>query len=228
MSVERRRVQDFALRLATPKTPYVIARKHGLNMVMPREYWLDNRYDIEPETTKYLKQTLCSGDLFVDAGASIGYYTLLAASMNCKVHAFEPKVENFRILCANVLRNKLSQVAPHDIALSNLDGSQRFYVAKWGKSSLIPRYRTTETRIIPTRRLDIFNLNPNVVKIDVEGHELEVLQGMRETIERSAPAIICEVSPQNGGDIKALFELLDDWKCRALDHNFLFLKEAAE
>jgi len=147
----------------------------------------------------------------VDIGANIGVYTYRLSRSATRVHAFEPHPRLFRILAASGLRN----VVPHRVALSSKAGRSTFFIprasfgelAGWG--SLVRGRCPSAIEEIPieveTATLDSFQIaNVSFMKIDVEGHEIPVLQGARETIASSRPAILVESDPANRGGVDAL------------------------
>ena len=93
----------------------------------------------------------------------------------------------------------------HHEALSDTNGSKNFYlptvdgVRCYGLASFdAPRNRPYEVIEVPLRRLDDFHFRDvSLIKIDVEGHEFEVIQGARKTIESSRPVMIMEITSRN-------------------------------
>ena len=86
--------------------------------------------------TRWILHTIRAGDVFVDVGANIGYYTVIAAKIvgdQGHVYAFEPDPTSFAILKANVERNGLANVTLEQKALSNEPGSLRLFLAHQNK-----------------------------------------------------------------------------------------------
>lgn len=142
----------------------------------------------ESETSRFFLTTVEPGQCFVDVGANNGYYTLLAASRvgpEGSVMSFEPNPEAFQRLTRNVELNRLKNVRTFQVALS--DGTregQLFCPAEGdGLSSLTP---LPDSRPIAIHELPFDSLpcprRVDVVKIDVEGAELDVLKGMERTV----------------------------------------------
>ncbi len=136
----------------------------------------------------------------LDIGANIGNHTLAFATRATRVHAFEPLPDAFSLLNSNVQNNLLSNVALHAVALSDRDDVATLYQAPLhnvGMSSFDPR-QGEFTAIPVTRRCGDHYLaelgvtRVDFMKIDVEGHEPQVLQGLENTIRHDLPLIALE------------------------------------
>jgi FkbM family methyltransferase len=152
---------------------------------------------------------------FVDVGAHFGLFTVsMARQPWCRrVHAFEPDPRNFAQLMANVFLNELSnKVAAYPLALSDQNGRARLQLGRErhstdfgkfnsGMSSLTASEKPCapeHTVVVETRKLDdLLELDGETIaaKIDVEGHELEVLNGMRRLLERNRCVLLIEAFP---------------------------------
>jgi FkbM family methyltransferase len=151
--------------------------------------------------SRMLQDLLGPGDVFVDVGAHVGWFTLRAARLvgeSGTVHAFEPYPPNAEILRRNISRNHLRNVEIYDVAISDARGTAR--IARLaGSDSGSPTLGTrgsADEFDVPTARLDDalpHETYPALVKIDVEGHERDVLKGARETLRR-ARALLIEVN----------------------------------
>lgn len=144
-------------------------------------------------------------DTFYDIGANTGLYSLFAAQkcVNGEVVAFEPYQPNVSLLKRDIARNDLKNIDVVDIPLSDKEGTIEFDqpVSKdvgFGSASIQSDMSTTATEI-PTRTGDSLVRSgriprPNVVKIDVEGAEPLVIEGLEEML--GAPecrSLYCEV-----------------------------------
>lgn len=143
----------------------------------------------EPQVQQAILDYLPSGGVFYDVGANIGFLTLLGCSRGAEVHAFEPLEENLQQLRRNTDANGY-QAHIHPIALSDSTGT-----ATMAADGPLGRAHLGAGEItVDTRRLDDLGLPaPNVVKIDVEGAESRVLDGMRETLAQHRPVLIIEI-----------------------------------
>ncbi|NMN07526.1 MULTISPECIES: FkbM family methyltransferase [unclassified Novosphingobium] len=141
------------------------------------------------------------GDVVVEAGANIGSHTVPLSRLvgpSGSVHAFEPLGINHRLLCANLVANDCRNVRTYQVALGreagfakfpDVDGDQNvnfgslgFYTAAGLPTQLCP--------LLPIDALALTRLN--FLKIDVEGHEREIVSGALETIRRCRPVVYLE------------------------------------
>jgi FkbM family methyltransferase len=153
---------------------------------------------------------LSAGDLFLDGGAHVGLFTLVAASRvgpTGGVLAFEPAEPTRRLLAGNVALNRFEWVEVRAEALGDEEGAREFVEftgAAWGHSSFAPpsgldagnRTRvavTTLDRV--TAALD--RARVRLVKLDVEGAEGAALRGARELLAAARPDLLIEVEPEH-------------------------------
>lgn len=154
------------------------------------------------------------GSVVVDAGANAGLYTYWFARRARLVYAFEP----IPSMAAYLRRASPRGVCVVECALSDKDGFADLYVPlNWGEASLTQTRQPATVLQVQTKTLDSYRLrNVAFMKIDVEGHELAVLQGARDTIRGSPPAVFVEAEHRHGSDVSAVRELLEDirdgWK----------------
>jgi FkbM family methyltransferase len=166
-------------------------------------YWGYNNYEIG--TVRLWDHLLKTSTTVFDVGANIGVYTLLAAARlqgRGAVHCFEPNAEVFSRLGRNVALNRFTNVHAAQLALSDFDGDAKFFIPKnnaWTNGSLIEGFtEQMEPMTIETTRFDTYCskldlAKVDLIKIDVEGSELNVLRGMGKLLRRWRPDIICEV-----------------------------------
>jgi len=154
------------------------------------------------------RRRLPEGNVTYDIGANVGYFSLLAAEQcpsGGAVHAFEPVPELVADLEAMMDRNNLQhQVTAHTLALSDSNGSVRFYTPTSAETGIIAtvaadRELTEETSVeVPTLTMDTFVFEqghqpPDVIKLDVEGAEACVLQGATRVLQSHGPVVLVEV-----------------------------------
>ena len=161
----------------------------------------------EPETVDFINNNLKEGMTFIDIGANIGQYTLLASKIVGEtgvVVSVEAVPDTFSKLNNNISINYLKNVASHNIALSDSEGFTTFHLGHYGNSgasSLKPTINTGAREIkVRTNTLDnlLYSLNAiDFIKIDVEGAEFMVLSGGKKTLEKFKPMIILEISDDN-------------------------------
>lgn len=158
----------------------------------------------EPRTTALIRASVRPGDTVVDVGANIGYFSIVAAravGAAGRVLAFEPVPAVRHALMENLGLNGVGAVEVRDEALSRQSGEVSFFVGPaqdTGLGSLRALQHGTQIRVQQRRFDDIFDRQSRValVKIDVEGGELGVLQGMEECLRRDRPEIVLEVTDE--------------------------------
>lgn len=130
----------------------------------------------------------------IDAGANLGLYTYWIARRASAVHAFEPNAG----LSAYLRKARIPRVQVYSAALSSRDGSANLWIPQLdGEASLSEHVGGTPVEV-PLIKLDSLCL-PKVgfMKIDVEGHELEVLRGGEQTIRASRPTLFVEIEQRH-------------------------------
>lgn len=153
----------------------------------------------EPDTIEWLSG-FTSEDIFVDIGANVGMYSMLAAKgRGCRVYAFEPEAQNFAVLNRNILVNKLSgRVVAYPIALydrmqvstlfSNAapaGNSHNSFAEKVDMHLQPADYHFEQGAVsLPLDRLIAEGAvsPPTYIKIDVDGLEHKIVAGMTETL----------------------------------------------
>lgn len=157
----------------------------------------------EPDTVEWI-DSFNASDLLLDVGANVGMYTILAAATRgCRVVAFEPESQNYALLCKNIYFNELSdKVTAFCVALSDETGFDRLnlsYFMPGGSchtfkeevnfklESFTPSFRqgcfaTTLDALIADGVMEV----PNHIKIDVDGIEHKVIEGMKQTLKHEA------------------------------------------
>lgn len=142
-----------------------------------------------------------SGDTFLDIGANIGKYSIKLSTRFNNVYAFEPTPETHQMLKHNIEENKITNIHRHEIAAWNTDTTITFHLKNNpGGNSANMTENSIGTLTVKAEKLDnyidLFG-KVDLVKIDVEGAECEVLEGMTHIIKKSNPIIIVEVLEKN-------------------------------
>jgi FkbM family methyltransferase len=181
------RIRQLVLALISEKD-IVIRTNFGAELLIPKGYKGVYEYieGYEPEVTALISRLLKPGMTMVDVGAHLGYYTLLAKFNNVNVFAFEPDPYYFSLLLKNLERNRIIKgVYAYQMAVADKLAMATFFADNSGGRGNL--YAPVGERIItvPTITLDAFFEKlgwPQVdlIKIDVEGAEVAVLNGMRE------------------------------------------------
>lgn len=179
----------------------------------------------EPETTKVFYELAGSARVVLDVGAHVGYFALLAAHANprASVFAFEPMARVRARLEDNIALNR-STVSCEPVALGGAPGSADFFHTRNGipsssslaegfMRSIVEHGELTSSTVevltgddfVQTRGLEGVDL----VKIDTETTEAAVLEGLRQTLRRDRPHIVCEVLDATvAADVEALLRPL--------------------
>lgn len=159
----------------------------------------------ETDETIFLTSVFHEGDVFLDVGANLGWYSLVLGKKVPKAHiyAFEPIPSTMRVFEKNINLNNISNIKTFCLGLFNKEDEMSFLYAEdvSGATSLKLAGQTrgampvTEV-LCKTTTLDIFCRNnaitPDLIKIDVEGAELMVVQGGVETLKHT-PIILIEL-----------------------------------
>jgi FkbM family methyltransferase len=147
------------------------------------------RGSFEGPTTKFLRQSLRQGETFVDVGASNGYFTCLASAIvgpTGRVLSLEPSTLTTRRLMENIRLNGCLNVTVMGVAAGSTRGSAPLFLPRVddGLSSLYSRRGVSSIENVEVRTLDelIGSSSVNLLKVDVEGAELEVFDGASQTI----------------------------------------------
>src|SRR5262245_50879315 len=205
--------------------------------------------DYEIPEREFLKLFLKPGDIFVDIGANIGLFTILAGryvGAEGAVYAFEPCAKTYQRLLANVELNELTNVSCHQTALSDHTGSEDLVVSLDGFDDCNSLARPVFGKQFGSERVgsttwdefaDEHGLTGRVamMKIDVEGWETYVVDGAARTLGREDAPILqvefCDQAAQSAGSSsQQLYRALEalgyqmyiyDVKTRKLIHDAL-------
>lgn len=195
--------------------------------------------EYEPETTEVIIEILKPGMIFVDLGAHIGYFTLLAAkrvSPTGHVYAFEPVPSTCRLLEQNILINGFQSVVTIvPKAVSEKSGRVRFFLPK---NSSVSAQIATDTENGNCIEVETISLDEffeqigwpriDLIKMDIEGAEIQALRGMKELCRRNVGLkLIIEINYPNlikrKIDLRDIIKVLSDYgfmKFRALKKGY--------
>lgn len=203
--------------------------KYGIQMKLCLAEYVDRfiyYWDcFEPNETWAVQQLLRPGDTFVDVGANVGYFTLLASKIvgrNGKVISFEPAPSNASRLRENVRLNQAENVITYEFAVSDRPGTVRIGRQREGGSATFTiriKESTAESWEVSAVQLDrILDSQQNIrlIKIDTEGAELLALKGFVEHLRSgNVPYVFCEIadSPfrELGGSTEELYSLMSSF-----------------
>lgn len=174
---------------------------------------------VDQSQLNLVKSLIPFGGTFVDIGANVGLYTCVIADhvgQSGFVLAFEPMSENLVLLRRNIKLNGFANVEVEAVALSNRIGMVHLYLPSihpGGPSSATRIQNPGDWRVIGRVRSTTLDQSfsgcrLDLIKIDVDGHEVEVLKGAQRVVERFRPVVVCEVQEQNLG---AVIEYAKAW-----------------
>jgi len=182
--------------------------------------------DYEPGTFAFLRAHCGRGDTVIDLGAHLGVFTVVMARLvgpNGHVFSFEPTPQTRRVLEETVRLNGCDTIVEvHGEAVAGATGTAVFYDTGdivSNANSLVHTGRSREGLEVPTIRLDDFVAQSRIsvacLKIDVEGAELELLRGARQTFLTCRPAAALSLHPvpirAAGGSLAEIWELLQEY-----------------
>lgn len=187
-------------------------------------YYYYFRLFLEPEI-KLLSRFVKKNDTVIDVGGNWGSYSYYFSLLKVKLKIFEPNIYCFNIL-NSWAKNKKS-VTVFNKALSNKEGKVYLNIP-FDKNTLhhaSGSISSSENKNFPTKlsiikqkvkkkKLDSYNFkNVNFIKIDVEGHELEVIKGSIKTILKFSPTLLIEIEQRHHKrkNIKFIFKKILDF-----------------
>jgi FkbM family methyltransferase len=183
----------------------------------------------EKEELEFVKSVLNEGDVFIDVGANIGLYTLIASRRvgnTGKVISFEPSPVSFKRLNENIVLNNLENTDSRNIGLSNQIGTLKFHMSNNGYDAWDSFAYTSATDKslknidVPVSTLDseisgIEKEKIKLIKIDVEGWEKFVLNGAKDILTQYAPLLMIEFTEENtfnaGYSVHEIYDIMKDW-----------------
>lgn len=142
----------------------------------------------EPIATGHILSILNEDDVVLEVGANIGYYALIEARICKKIYAVEPHPENLERLTRNIKLNQFDNVIVKQGAFGEKDGTIPLYcsdLSNWHSCKDVPNSKSNFVEV-ECFTIDSFskeNEIPTFIKMDVEGYELEVLRGAKETLK---------------------------------------------
>lgn len=205
--------------------PFLLDPLDSLELSIFRSY--------EPFETSLLSAEIRPGMTIVDVGANIGYYTLLFSKLtgeSGRVYAFEPEPQNFALLQQNLARNGRTNVQVFNLAASDQGGESFLYLSTENHGdhqAYLSDCERQKVRITMTPLDDCVTGPIDLVKMDVQGFEAHVLDGMRSIIATSPRlTIFTEFWPEGlrraGSDAAEFLASL-----RACDFEIFFINEYA-
>lgn len=174
----------------------------------------------------FLKKTLSKDNVFIDIGANIGAYSLIASKLvgkTGKVIAFEPVNSIYSQLNENITMNSITNIFVEKKAVYDQNTNLDLFISNeqnMGMSSILHHsHESGEKQNIEAITLDSYaELNKlakiDLVKIDIEGAEINALKGMKQSLIKFKPTLIIEISDgileNSSVNSKAIYDFLFD------------------
>jgi len=239
-----RKIRQLTYRNYGKRDQFKIYYRIGLKLLLNYSNHID-RYLIikEPYESEQLDHfinilTTENFDLFVDVGANIGLYSLLAANTGEieNIIAFEPDIRNNYQFKTNILLNNFfKKIKVYDYGLSN-ENTEVNFLSEKGRSTGHSRIEITaptstktdrfEKTIIKVAKFDSkfdFNSCKVFIKMDVEGHELNAIKGMKEFLKKNKCIFQVEVFEENMANVKSYMDRLGYHKIREFGEDRIFI-----
>jgi len=144
----------------------------------------------------------------LDVGSNIGYYAMLESNLvgkKGKVIAIEPSPINFSYLKKNIEQNNLSNVQLYNLAAGNFNGKVKFLLSNFSNWSRVEEFEGNlegEEHLKSKHEIDLKTIDSvlneieissvNLIRMDVEGFEYNVYQGLKNTIKKFSPLLVIE------------------------------------
>ena len=210
---------------------------------MPKHisFYLDD-VGYEKNTFNYIKsldKNLLLNKTFLDIGGNIGLYSLfLKKNYNSKIMVFEPDNNNLRLLYKTLKKNNFNNFFIFPFAISDKTAMKKMLIDDvMSCSGSISDHRNVPQQrmklnefknVVAVKLDDVKDLNLDdlsLVKIDVEGHELQVIAGMMKIIKKYLPIIIVEIRKDNLENVKNLLFPLN-YQIKKIDSepNYIFFR----
>jgi len=185
----------------------------------------------EPHVVQYLLRTIKDGWVAFDIGAFIGFYSILLGKLCGKgrVIAFEPieSLQNQILLSAKA--NKLANIHVEPVAVGERSGMRKLWVHEgangyFGTSSSLVRSGGKRERIVKVVSIDEYICvnqlsHVDFIKIDVEGAELDVLIGAKETLKQIGPIVLVEFNTAEDQEQGEKFLSSIGYVCKEIGHS---------
>ena len=176
--------------------------------------------EYEPAELKAIGPYLKDDAVFIDVGANFGWYTLFASSIignEGQVVAFEPFPENFKRLSQNIGLNPNRKIIAENLAVGEQKGVLDLYYNKEEQNlGMVSKNATlnSKKKTVPMIAFDDYVREHNIkkidfIKIDIEGAELQALQGMKEVLRKLKPVLLVEILKEQNDRNSILSFLLD-------------------
>ena len=188
----------------------------NLKMKLDLDEWIQQHIYFlgyfDPRGIRYIKNQLYEGEVFVDIGANVGAYSLIASKFvgrTGKVIAFEPASKCFLRLSKNISMNGLTNIIPERKVVLDKNTQIELFISNKNNMGMSSIYHHSKESGI-SEKVEAVSLDEYVekksiahislIKIDIEGSEMFALRGMRKIIEKFRPRILIELKEETLAD----------------------------
>lgn len=196
-----------------------------LNPTSLYDQYLLQGIGLNPHLPSIMEEKLDHDTIFLDIGANIGFFSIIAEKkFGAQVFAFEPSPREFKRFKKNLISNDCKRIVSYNCALGNVNDESFLQTADYsnhGMNRIVPCGTKNSVRV-KVKKLDslIKTLDLEKIglcKIDVEGFELEVLEGMSNIITKLETCkFIVEISPtylcDNGRKAEDIYKFFEKYE----------------
>ena len=195
---------------------YVKKNDPGISRVL-KKYNFQTKWPREPEFMHIFHKKINPDSKIIDLGANIGYLTLYfkkVLKVKNKILSVEPEITNFFLLKENIKLNNLeNEVICKNLAISDKDEDKYFEISNHSNLHKITDKVTSQK--VKCKKLSNLleeeNFDPDFIKMDVEGAEIEVIKGFRDYLNKTSHkmSILFEVHPEEYSDTRSFNDELN-------------------
>lgn len=215
---------------------------NGFSIKLPARFINYFPEDYEKENFAFLRERVRSGENVLDIGAHIGLFSIAAAQLTGKagkVFAFEPATDTQKLLKQTIAINQLSNLVEfHHEAIGATSGKTTFYVSplKGDNSNSLVAYKKDRKMVaieVDMLSIDDFvhqkNLSSlSLIKLDVEGAELDAIKGAQNTLQQLKPVCIVAIHPEpiaaRGNSLEEIYDLINSMNYKIFYRNEIIPK----
>lgn len=205
---------------------HILSTLHGFKLIIDPsidsgvELSLYETGTYEKGILDFIQKNFNEKGVFLDVGANIGLMSIYAAHNfpSAKVLAYEAHPETYRILESNISLNHKKNIKTYQMAAGAHTGMVEIFdnwsVNRGGASTKYGDPGSSGINVDMVVLDEVLDEEPTMIKIDVEGAELDVLMGLKKTIEKSHPVLIVEVSKDRAkqGEVEEIYSFIQGFK----------------